>query len=163
MSLKKHKTLKILSIVLVLLIIAVGTVLFLHSKAKPKFSPDDVKVSFTGKYALEEDYDTFGWPPKNMNLYRVEWLVENNSNYSLHFLTPKPTDTDTSVTPTSNGWSSEHGIPKNSSDKFYVSYLIAKTVKDEDVIEELKKIKSEYTYGINIDKPGDTFTGVVVW
>lgn len=131
--------------------------------ARSRFSADDVKVTFTGKYALEKDYDTFGWPPKNMNLYRVEWLVENNSNCDLHFLTPKPTDTDTPVTPTSNGWSSEHGIPKNSSDRFYVSYLIAKTVKDEDVIEELKKVESEYTFGINIDKPENTITGAVEW
>lgn len=163
MSLKKHKAFKCFGIIIVLSIVVVSTVLILLSKSEPKFSPNDVKVSFTGKYVLEEDYDTFGWPPEGMNLYRVEWRVENNSNYDLHFLTPKPTDTDTPVTPTSNGWSSEHYIPKNFSDKFVVSYLIAKTIKDEDIIEELKKVESEYTYVLNPAKPEDTITGTVEW
>lgn len=163
MSVKKHKVFKCFGIIIVLSIVIVSTVLILLSKSEPKFSPNDVKVSFTGKYSLEEDYDVFGWPPQNMNLYRVEWRVENNSNYDLYLLKPKFNQNYTTITPSGNGWSSEHYIPKNFSDKFVVSYLIAKTIKDEDIIEELKKVESEYTYVLNPAKPEDTITGTVEW
>ncbi len=131
------------------------------NKISPYFTSDKVRVSFTGKIALEKDYDTTVYPPNDMYLYNVEWLVENNSDEDLLYFRPKEKDAVNKFTPVYKDWSTEFFFKKKSSEKINVLYMIDKSVKEKDIPDLLKKDNSEYTF--IIDGMDEAITGTVVW